>query len=197
MKTMSGANGTHNGNQNGALGDGGAAEAVENVIVIGSGPAGFTAGLYAARANLSPLLITGNDYGGQVSITYDVENYPGFPVSVSGPELVEKMKEQAEKFGTRIEFDYVTELVTDQFPFAVHTTSGKAYKARSIIVATGAHPRYLDIPGEKERCELLRHLRRLFLPGQGCVGGRRRRQRCRRGAFPDPLCQPGADFAPA
>ena len=150
---MSGANGTHNGNQNGALGghgDGGAAEAIENVIVIGSGPAGFTAGLYTARASLSPLLITGNDYGGQVSITYDVENYPGFPVSVSGPELVEKMKEQAEKFGTRIEFDYVTELVTDQFPFEVRTTSGKAYKARSIIVATGAHPRYLDVPGEKE-----------------------------------------------
>ena len=72
---------------------------VENVIIIGSGPAGFTAGLYTARANLSPLLITGNEYGGQVSITYEVENYPGFPESLSGPELVEKMKTQAEKFG--------------------------------------------------------------------------------------------------
>ncbi len=87
---------------------------VENVIVVGSGPAGFTAGLYTARANLNPLLITGNDYGGQVSITYEVENYPGFPESLSGPELVEKMKEQAEKFGTRVEFDYVSEIVIDR-----------------------------------------------------------------------------------
>ena len=80
---------------------------LENVIVIGSGPAGFTAGLYAARANLNPLLITGNDYGGQVSITYDIENYPGFPESLSGPDLVEKFKAQAEKFGTRVELSLI------------------------------------------------------------------------------------------
>lgn len=83
-------------------------ERVEEVIIIGSGPAGFTAGLYTARANLNPLLLTGNDYGGQVSITYEVENYPGFPESLSGPDLVEKMKAQAEKFGCRVEFDFVT-----------------------------------------------------------------------------------------
>ena len=123
---------------------------VENVIVIGSGPAGFTAGLYTARANLSPLLITGNEYGGQVSITYDVENYPGFPESVTGPGLVEKMKEQAEKFGTRIEFDYVTEIVTDQHPFLVRTTNGKEYATKAIILATGARPRFLGVPGEKD-----------------------------------------------
>src|SRR5262245_45057190 len=128
----------------------GAGQEVENVIIIGSGPAGFTAGLYAARANLNPLLITGNEYGGQVSLTYEVENYPGFPESLSGPELVEKMKAQAEKFGTRVEFDYVTEIVTDHHPFLVRTTSGKEYAARSIILATGARPRYLEIPGEKE-----------------------------------------------
>ncbi len=123
---------------------------VENVIIIGSGPAGFTAGLYTARANLSPLLITGNEYGGQVSITYEVENYPGFPDSLSGPELVEKMKLQAEKFGTRVEFDYVSEIVMDQHPFVVRTANGKEYKAKSIIVCTGASPRYLEVPGEKE-----------------------------------------------
>jgi len=123
---------------------------VEDVIVIGSGPAGFTAGLYTARANLNPLLITGNDYGGQVSITYEVENYPGFPESLSGPELVEKMKAQAEKFGTRVEFDYVNEIVVDQHPFVVRTSLGKEYTTKSIILATGARPRYLEIPGEKQ-----------------------------------------------
>jgi len=123
---------------------------VENVIVVGSGPSGFTAGLYTARANLSPLLITGNDYGGQVSITYEVENYPGFPEALSGPELVEKMKEQAEKFGTRVEFDYVTEIVTDRHPFLVRTANGKEYPTKSVILCTGARPRYLNVPGEKE-----------------------------------------------
>jgi thioredoxin reductase (NADPH) len=125
-------------------------ENIENVIIIGSGPAGFTAGLYAARANLNPLLITGNDYGGQVSITYDIENYPGFPESLSGPELVEKFKAQAEKFGTRVEFDFVNEIVVDQHPFVVRTANGNEYFARSLIISTGARPRYLEIPGEKE-----------------------------------------------
>lgn len=125
-------------------------EKIEDVIIIGSGPAGFTAGLYAARANLSPLLITGNDYGGQVSITYDIENYPGFPESLSGPELVEKFKAQAEKFGTRVEFDYVNEIVVDRHPFIVRTEGGAEYLTRTIIVSTGARPRYLEVPGEKE-----------------------------------------------
>ena len=141
---MSNTNGHANGH---AATDG---NVVEDVIIIGSGPAGFTAGLYAARANLSPLLITGNDYGGQVSITYDIENYPGFPESLSGPELVEKFKEQAEKFGTRVEFDYVNEIVVDRHPFVVRTSGGTEYLTRSIVVSTGARPRYLEIPGEKE-----------------------------------------------
>src|SRR5688572_18862796 len=136
---------------NGHSGNGQASSGpVENVIIIGSGPSGFTAGLYTARANLTPLLITGNEYGGQVSITYEVENYPGFPESLSGPELVEKMKLQAEKFGTRVEFDYVSEIVMDQHPFIVRTAEGKEYLTKSIIVCTGARPRYLEIPGEKE-----------------------------------------------
>lgn len=123
---------------------------VEEVIIIGSGPAGFTAGLYAARANLNPILLTGNDYGGQVSITYEVENYPGFPDSLSGPELVDKMKSQAEKFGCRVEYDYVTQIDTDQHPFLVKTQNGKEILTKAIIVCTGARPRYLNIPGEKE-----------------------------------------------
>ncbi len=123
---------------------------VENVIIIGSGPAGLTAGLYAARATLNPLLLTGNDYGGQVSLTYEIENYPGFPEGISGPELVEKMKEQAEKFGTQVEYDHVTELVLDRHPFLVRTASGKEYATKSLILCTGARPRYLEVPGEKE-----------------------------------------------
>lgn len=123
---------------------------VEETIIIGSGPAGWTAGLYTARANLNPLLLTGNDYGGQVSITYEVENYPGFPEGLSGPELVEKMKEQAEKFGCTVEYDHVTEIVTDQHPFVVRTAAGKEYKTKSLILCTGARPRYLEVPGEKK-----------------------------------------------
>ncbi|RME51177.1 MAG: thioredoxin-disulfide reductase, partial [Caldilineae bacterium] len=123
---------------------------VENVIVVGSGPAGWTAGLYTARANLNPLLITGNDYGGQVSLTYEIENYPGFPEGLSGPELVEKMKAQAERFGCTVEYDHVTELVVDQHPFLVRTAQGKEYKAKALILSTGARPRYLEVPGEKE-----------------------------------------------
>ena len=136
-------------NHNGHVAGNGASS-VEEVVIIGSGPAGFTAGLYTARANLKPLLLTGNDYGGQVSITYEVENYPGFPESLSGPELVEKMKQQAEKFGTRVEFDYVTEIVLDRHPFLVRTAAGKEIVTKAIIACTGARPRYLEVPGEKE-----------------------------------------------
>ncbi len=123
---------------------------VENVIIIGSGPAGFTAGLYTGRASLEPLLFTGHQYGGQVSITYDVENYPGFPEGLGGPELVEKMREQAQKFGTRVEFDYVTEIDTEQHPFVIKTQSGKEYRTLSVILTTGARARLLDVPGEQE-----------------------------------------------
>jgi thioredoxin reductase (NADPH) len=133
-----------------AVSENGADAQVENTIIIGSGPAGFTAGLYTARANLNPLLITGNDYGGQVSITYEIENYPGFPDSLSGPELVERMKQQAEKFGLRVEYDYVTEIVTDSHPYLVRTENGKEYRANSVILCTGARPRYLEVPGEQE-----------------------------------------------
>lgn len=133
-----------------AVSENGRQPTVENTIIIGSGPAGWTAGLYTARANLNPLLITGNDYGGQVSITNEVENYPGFPEGVGGPELVEKMKTQAEKFGLRVEYDHVTEIVVDRHPFQVRTANGQEFTAKSLILCTGASPRYLNVPGEKE-----------------------------------------------
>lgn len=123
---------------------------IENVVIIGSGPAGFAAGIYTGRAQLNPLIITGNEIGGQVAITYEVENYPGFPASLSGPELVEKFQEQAQKFGARIEYDYVNEVDFSRHPFLVKTQGGQSYEARSVIVATGATPRKLHVPGEEE-----------------------------------------------
>lgn len=121
----------------------------ENLIIIGSGPAGLTAALYAARANLNPLLITGNELGGQIAITNEVENYPGFD-SILGPDLTEKMRAQAEKFGTRIEYSYVSEVdFTKGSPFLVKTYNAE-YQAKAVIVTTGASAKRLGVPGEEE-----------------------------------------------
>jgi thioredoxin reductase (NADPH) len=122
---------------------------VENVLIIGSGPAGLTAALYTARANLEPLLFTGNEIGGQVSITNEVENYPGFPEGLTGPELVEKFQKQAERFGARVEFTEVTEVDFGAQPFRVKSYDNE-YEANAVIVATGASPRKLGVPGESE-----------------------------------------------
>ena len=123
----------------------------EKVIIIGSGPAGLTAALYTARANLEPLVITGDQLGGQISITSEVENYPGFPEPLTGPELVEKMQAQAEKFGARVDYDYVTEVdFTHGSPFTIKTQNGKEYAAQSVIISTGASARRLGVPGEEE-----------------------------------------------
>jgi thioredoxin reductase (NADPH) len=122
----------------------------ENVIIIGSGPAGLTAALYAARANLEPLVISGNQLGGQISITNEVENYPGFPEGTTGPELVELMQKQAERFGARVVIDEVTEVdFMEGSPFTVNT-HGESYEATSVIVCVGASPKRLEIPGEEE-----------------------------------------------
>lgn len=125
-------------------------EHIHDVLIIGSGPAGFTAGLYAARANLNPILFTGQEYGGQVSLTYEIENYPGFPEALGGPELVERMKLQAERFGLKVEFEHVSEIDVDVHPFVLRTESGRTYRTRSVIATTGARPRYLYVPGEEE-----------------------------------------------
>jgi thioredoxin reductase (NADPH) len=121
---------------------------MENVIILGSGPAGLTAALYAARANLNPLIITGPDLGGQIATTTDVENFPGFPEGLTGPELTESMQKQAERFGARLEFDTITSVDLTQPPFKL--TGSTEYQAKALILATGASPRKLGVPGEKE-----------------------------------------------
>ena len=122
---------------------------MEDVIIIGSGCAGLTAAIYTARANLNPLVITGNEFGGQIATTTEVENYPAFPEGLQGPELTEKMKQQAERFGARLEYDAVVEVDLKQKPIVVKTYSA-TYETKSLIVATGASPRKLGVPGEQE-----------------------------------------------
>lgn len=122
---------------------------IEKIIIIGSGPAGLAAALYAARANLTPLVLTGMELGGQVSVTHIVENYPGFPDGIGGPELVDAFQKQAERFGARVEFDAVTEIDFSERPFRVKTWNGE-YLAETLILTTGATPRHLNIPGEQE-----------------------------------------------
>ncbi len=119
------------------------------VLILGGGPTGLSAALYAARADLEPLVLTGMQLGGQVAITHIVENYPGFPEGVGGPELVELFQKQAERFGAVLEFDTAVETDLSQRPFRVKGYNAE-YLAESLIIATGANPRQLNIPGEQE-----------------------------------------------
>jgi thioredoxin reductase (NADPH) len=122
---------------------------VEKVVIIGTGPAGLTAGIYTARANLNPLIFTGPMLGGQPSITGEVENFPGWPEGTTGPELVGRIQKQAERFGARIEFGEVVEVNFNTHPFVVKTYD-EEYKANCVIVASGASARKLGVPGEME-----------------------------------------------
>jgi thioredoxin reductase (NADPH) len=122
---------------------------MEELIIIGSGPAGFTAGIYAGRAQLAPLLVTGSAPGGQMALTSEIENYPGFPQGISGQELTQLMQQQAERFGTRVQMDEVTAVDLSAHPFKV-TTYGDEYEARALVIATGTSPRKLGVPGETE-----------------------------------------------
>lgn len=119
------------------------------VLILGSGPAGLAAALYAARADLEPVVLTGMEHGGQVSLTYTVENYPGFPDGVGGTELVELFQKQAERFGARLEFDTATQVDLSQRPFRVQTYN-QTYLADTLIITTGATPKHLNVPGEAE-----------------------------------------------
>ena len=120
------------------------------VAIIGSGPAGYTAAIYAARAMLEPVLIQGVQPGGQLTITTDVENYPGFADVIQGPWLMEQMQRQAEHVGTRIVTDHVNTLELDGRPFRLVCDSGDVYVADSLILATGAQARWLDLPSEQK-----------------------------------------------
>ena len=121
---------------------------MEKVFIIGSGPAGDTAALYAARAELNPLVIDGIQPGGQLTITTDVENYPGFPDGIQGPDLMMNFRAQAEKFGARYLSGNVTSVDFSSRPFKVIVDEESEYSARSVIIASGATARFLDIPGE-------------------------------------------------
>jgi thioredoxin reductase (NADPH) len=123
-------------------------ESVENVIIIGAGPAGYTAALYAARADLTPLLLAGPLPGGQLMITTDVENYPGFPSGILGPEMMELFRKQAEHFGARIEYQTVTSVDFNQTPFKITTDQGE-HHGHSVVIATGASAKWIGLEGEK------------------------------------------------
>jgi len=122
---------------------------VEEVVIIGSGPAGLSAAIYAGRSLLAPLVITGSALGGQAASTGEIENYPGFPNGSSGAELTQLMQQQAEHFGARFQMDEVTEVSLREHPFVVKTY-GATYQAKALIVATGVSPRLLGVPGEAE-----------------------------------------------
>jgi thioredoxin reductase (NADPH) len=122
---------------------------MHNVVIIGSGCAGLTAAIYAARANLTPLVIDGHEPGGQLSLTTHVENFPGFPDGIMGPELIENMRKQAAKFGTEFKAGVITDVDLTQRPFKI--VAGKdTYEAKALIVAAGASARLIGLPNERE-----------------------------------------------
>jgi thioredoxin reductase (NADPH) len=125
-------------------------DSVRNVVIIGSGPAGLTAALYAARANLSPLVIEGLEAGGQLMMTTAVENFPGFEDGVMGPDLMANMRKQAERFGAETRTGHVTQVDLSERPFTITLAEGEVVRTRSIIVATGASARLLGLPAERQ-----------------------------------------------
>ena len=119
------------------------------VIILGSGPAGYTAAIYAARASLSPLVITGNEPGGQLMTTTDVENYPGYPKGVTGPDMMDELREQAERFGTEVHYDMGVRVKLDERPFEIEVDGGEIFTCDALIISTGATAKYLGLPNEQ------------------------------------------------
>lgn len=122
--------------------------AVEKAVIIGSGPAGWTAGIYLSRANLAPVVYTGAEVGGQLTTTTEIENFPGFPQSKDGPELMADMEEQAKRYGTRVVYEMVDEVDFSQRPFVLKTAGGDV-RTHAVIICTGASPRMLGLESEK------------------------------------------------
>jgi thioredoxin reductase (NADPH) len=121
------------------------------VLIVGSGPAGYTAAIYASRANLKPLMVSGLDKGGQMTITTDVENYPGFAETIQGPWLMEQMQAQAEHVGTQlIEYDLISEIDLSRRPFQAKSDAGRTFSAETVIIATGAQARWLGLESEQK-----------------------------------------------
>jgi len=193
---------------------------VEKLIIIGSGPAGYTAGLYASRAMFEPLLFAGYASGGQLMLTSDVENYPGYPEGIQGPEMMMQLRAQAERFGTRILDRNVDSVDLSHRPFGV-TSGDESWQAEALIIATGAEAIWLGVENEevhkgrgistcatclarrRERGSAqgardfdLRHLRRRLLSRQGSYGCRWRRLGYGGGNFPDPFLPQGDDCPP-
>jgi thioredoxin reductase (NADPH) len=127
-----------------------APDTVHDVIVIGSGPAGYTAALYAARAQLAPLVFEGTSFGGALMTTTEVENYPGFRDGITGPELMDEMREQALRFGADLRMEDIESVALDGPVKSVVTADGETHRARAVILAMGAAARYLQVPGEQE-----------------------------------------------
>ena len=121
-----------------------------DVVIVGSGPAGHTAALYTSRANLKPLVLEGHEPGGQLTTTTDVENFPGFPEGVQGPDLMDKMKKQAERFGTQYWQKNVVKMDLTKKPFLINCEDGTEVEAKTVIISTGASAKYLGLPNEKE-----------------------------------------------
>ena len=124
------------------------AEYKSKILIIGSGPAGYTAGIYAARAGLKPILVSGTQVGGQLTITTEVENFPGFPTPIQGGELMQRMREQAQNLGVQIIDDTITEIDFENRPFVCSSENANSYVSDSLIIATGASARWLGIPSE-------------------------------------------------
>ncbi len=126
-------------------------ETIKDTVIIGSGPAGYTAAIYAARANMNPVMFTGMQPGGQLTTTTDVENFPGYPDGITGPEMMEHLQKQAERFGTQIHYEYITEVNLAAEPGKLHTvksSSGQEIQTRSVIISTGATAKYLGLDDE-------------------------------------------------
>ena len=126
-------------------------ETIKDTVIIGSGPAGYTAAIYAARANMNPVMFTGMQPGGQLTTTTDVENFPGYANGITGPEMMEHLQKQAERFGTEVHYEYITAVDLKKEPGQIHkvvTSSGKEIQARSVIISTGATAKYLGLEDE-------------------------------------------------